>query len=188
MNKRLIVLVGVTLAAALVRLLPHEPNVTPIAAMALFGGACFRNRKLAYLLPLAAMLLSDLILGLTRYDAVRLLAIQPVVYACFLATTALGQLVKDRRSVFQVGGMMLAGSVLFYLVTNFAVWAGGEMSSFYPLTASGLARCFIAGIPYFRNSLAGDFGYTLVLFGGLAILENRVPWMRESVVKVPAAA
>jgi hypothetical protein len=188
MNKRLIVLVGITLAAALARLLPHEPNVTPIAAMALFGGACFRNRKLAYLLPLAAMLLSDLVLGLTRYDLLRLLAIQPVVYACFLVTTAFGRLVTDRRSVLQVGGAMLAGSILFYVVTNFAVWAGGEMSNLYPLTPSGLATCYVAAIPYFRNSLAGDFGYTLILFGGLAVLENRVAWMREGVAKATASA
>ena len=81
-----------------------------------------------------------------------MLAIQPVVYACFLATTALGQLVTDRRSVWQVGAATLAGSVLFFLVTNFAMWAGGQI---YPLTATGLAACFVAAIPFFRNSLAG---------------------------------
>ena len=91
--------------------------------MALFGGACFANRKMAYLLPMAAMLLSDLVLGFTRYGLWSLLAIQPVVYACILATTALGQLIKDRRSVWQVGAATLAGSLLFFVVTNFAVWA-----------------------------------------------------------------
>jgi hypothetical protein len=94
MNKRLIVLAGIVAAAALARLVPHPPNVTPIAAMALFGGACFANRKLAYLLPLAAMLLSDFVLACTRYNPWQMLAIQPVVYACFLGTTARGQLVK----------------------------------------------------------------------------------------------
>ena len=140
------------MAAALARLVPHPPNVTPIAAMALFGGACFANRKMAYLLPLAAMLLSDLVLGFTRYGLLSLLAIQPVVYACILATTALGQLIKDRRSVWQVGTATLAGSLLFFVVTNFAVWAAGHL---YPLTGSGLAACYVAAIPFFRNSLAG---------------------------------
>jgi hypothetical protein len=176
MNKRLIVLVAIVMAAALARLVPHPPNMTPIAAMALFGGACFRNRKMAYLLPLAAMLLSDLVLGFTRYGLVNMLAIQPVVYACFLATTALGQSVEDRRSPWQVGAATLAASFFFFLVTNFATWAGSNM---YPFTASGLSECYVKAIPFFRNSLIGDIGFTVILFGGLAVLENRVAWMRE---------
>ena len=83
---------------------------------------------------------------------VSLLAIQPVVYACILATTALGQLINDRRSAWQVGTATLAGSLLFFVVTNFAVWATGRL---YPLTGSGLAACYVAAIPFFRNSLAG---------------------------------
>jgi hypothetical protein len=63
MNKRLMTLSAIVVLAALTRLAPHPPNVTPIAAMALFGGAYFRGRKIAFLLPLAAMLLSDLVLG-----------------------------------------------------------------------------------------------------------------------------
>ncbi len=183
MSKRSMVLIGIVAAAALARLVPHPTNVTPIAAMALFGGACFTNRKMAYLLPLAAMLLSDIVLGMTRYSLWTLLGIQPVVYACFLATTALGQLIKDRRSVLQVGAATLAGSLLFYLVTNFAAWA---IMHRYPHTASGLAACYVAGIPYFRNTLAGDVGFTAILFGGLAWLESRVAWMRESAPPVLA--
>src|SRR5580692_2390336 len=120
MSKRSIVLVGIVVAAALARLVPHPPNMAPIAAMALFGGACFVDRKMAYFLPLVAMLLSDLALGYSRYGFLSILAIQPAVYGCFLATTALGRLVRDRRSVWQVGAATLAGSVLFFLVTNFA--------------------------------------------------------------------
>jgi hypothetical protein len=183
MSKRSLVLVGIVVAAALARLVPHPPNVTPIAAMALFGGACFADRKMAYLLPLAAMLLSDLVLGFTRYGLWTMLAIQPVVYVCFLTTTALGQLVKDRRSVWQVGAATVAGSVLFFLVTNFATWAAGQL---YPLTTTGLAACYGAAIPFFRNSLLGDAGFTAILFGGLALLENRVAWMRDSAASVPA--
>ena len=183
MNKRSIVLTGIVAAAALARLVPHPPNVTPIAAMALFGGACFANRKMAYLLPLAAMLLSDLVLGCTRYGLWSMLAIQPVVYACFLATTALGQLIKDRRSVWQVGAATVASSVLFFLVTNLAVWATGRL---YPLTGSGLVACYVAGIPFFGNNFLGDVGFTLILFGGLELLENRVAWMRDGDAPVTA--
>jgi hypothetical protein len=183
MNKRSIVLVVIVLAAAMTRLVPHPPNVTPIGAMALFGGACFLHRRMAYLLPLAAMLLSDLVLGYTRYGMWKLMAIQPVVYLCIMATTAIGHRIADRRSVWQVGGATLAGSVLFFVVTNFAVWIGGHG---YRLTASGLATCYWKGIPFFRNSLAGDIAFTTILFGGLAILENRVGWMRAKAASVPA--
>ena len=182
MNKRTILLVGMVMAAALARLVPHPPNVTPIAAMALFGGACFRDRRLAYLLPLAAMLASDVVLGLTRYRMVNLLTIQPVVYACLLASAWLGQLIKDRRSPWQVGAATLAGAILFYVVTNFAVWAAGEL---YPQTGAGLVLCYVQALPYFRNSLLGDIAFSTILFGGLALLENRLAWMREKTTSVP---
>jgi hypothetical protein len=183
MNKRSMVLIGVVMVAALARLVPHPPNVTPIAAIALFGGACFTDRRMAYLLPLAAMLLSDLLLGFTRYGVLILISSQPVVYACILATTAIGQLVKDRRSAWQVGTAMLTGAVVFFVVTNLAVWATGRI---YPLTGSGLVECYTAAIPYFRNSLAGDLAFTAILFGGLAWLESRVAWMREAAPPVLA--
>ncbi len=183
MNKRSAFLVMIVMAAAVARLAPHPPNVTPIAAMALFGGACFRDRRIAYLLPLAAMLLSDLVLGLTRYDMTALLGSQPVVYACILAATGLGKLIEDRRSPWQVGAAALAGSLLFFVVTNFAFWLTGLL---YPMTGAGLAACFWAAIPFFRNSLLGDIFFTTMLFGSLALLENRLTWMREDTKAVPA--
>lgn len=175
MSKRSLVILWAIIVAALARLLPHPPNVTPIAAMALFGGACFANRKLAYLVPLAAMLLSDLVLAVIRYDLRIMLVSQPIVYACIVATTMLGQTITNRRSVWQVATTSLASSVLFFLVTNLAVWA---MTDLYPRTAEGLATCYTAALPFFRNSLAGDAFFVVVLFGGLALLENRVAWMR----------
>src|SRR4051794_34979540 len=185
MNRRTIVLAVIIVVAALARLARHPSNVTPIAAMALFGGACFTDRRLAYLLPLAAMLLSDLVLGSTRYGILVMLASQPVVYACFLATTALGQLIRDRRSVWQIGAATLGGSVLFFVVTNFAVWATAT-EHLYPRTGSGLMACNAAAIPFFRNSLLGDAAFTTILFGGLALLENRFQWMRKGATPVSA--
>jgi hypothetical protein len=177
MNKRLTLLIGIVLTAALARLLPHPPNATPVAAMALLGGACLRNRKLAYLLPLAAMLLSDLVLGFTRYRMSSMLGIQPVVYACILATTAIGQLIKNRRSFWQVGAASLAGSIVFYIVTNFAVWAMGHTPG---TPVSSLVACYVDAIPFFQNTLVGDLAYNTIFFGGLALLETRVGWMREN--------
>jgi hypothetical protein len=177
MNKKSLLVVGMIAAAALSRLIDHPPNFTPLAAIALFGGACFSNRKLAFLAPMAAMFVSDLVLAYTRYHVLHMAAIQPVVYGCFLATTAVGLLIKDRRSVLQVGVGALVGSVLFFLVTNFAVWAGNAGHS-YPRTVTGLAACYTAGIPFFKNTLLGDAVYTTILFGGLAMLENAMNWMR----------
>ena len=102
MNKRSMVLIGIVAAAALARLVPHPPNVTPIAAMALFGGACFTNRKMAYLLPLAAMLLSDVVLGihaLWRVD----IACQPAGRLC-LHPGHDGDRAAHRGSAFGVAG------------------------------------------------------------------------------------
>jgi hypothetical protein len=175
MNKRLMVLTGIVMAAAMARLVPHPPNMTPIAAMALFGGAFLPNRRLAYTLPLAAMLLSDIVLGMTLYGKA-MLASQPIVYACLLGTVAMGMLIRDRRSVLNVGAVTLASSLMFYGVTNLAVWAAGSL---YPRTLAGLIMCYTAAIPFFRNSLIGDMAYAATLFGGFALLENVVISLRE---------
>lgn len=169
------------MVAAVSRLLPHPPNVTPIGAMALFGGACLADRRLAYALPLAAMLLSDFALGMTLYGKA-VLASQPVVYACLAATVAMGRGIRDRRSAVGVGGMALASSLMFFAVTNLAVWASGSL---YPRTGEGLLECYAAALPFFRNSLIGDLAFAAVLFGGFALLEARVPSLREK--REPAA-
>ena len=175
MNKRLMVLTGIVTAAAMARLAPHPPNMTPIAAMALFGGAFLPNRRLAYALPLAAMLLSDTVLGMTLYGKAMLVS-QPIVYACLLGTVTMGKLIRDRRSVLNVGAVILASSLMFYGVTNLAVWA---TASLYPRTLAGLIMCYAAAIPFFRNSLIGDMAFTAILFGGFACLENAVVFLRE---------
>ena len=171
MNTRLMVLTGIVVAAALSRLVPHPPNLTPIAAMALFGGAYVTNRKLAYVLPLGAMLLSDVLLGYTVYGG------SVVVYLCILATAVMGRLIRNRRSVLKVGVVTLASSVMFYVVTNFAVWASGSL---YPMSWAGLATCYAAALPFFRNSLLGDMGFAAVLFGGFALLETYFTSLQEN--------
>jgi len=150
--------------------------MTPIGAMALFGGAFLPKRRLAYALPLAAMLLSDIVLGLTVYGKA-MLASQPVVYACLLATVAMGKLIRDRRSVLSVGAVTLASSFLFFGVTNLAVWSSGSL---YPRTFGGLTICYTAAIPFFRNSLIGDLAFTAAIFGGFALLENVFVGLQEN--------
>jgi hypothetical protein len=88
----------------------------------------------------------------------------------------IGWAVARRVTPFTVAGAAIASSVLFFLVTNFGTWATGEL---YPQTLAGLAACYVAAIPFFQNTLAGDLFFSAVLFGGFALLEWRVPVLRS---------
>ncbi len=156
-----LVVAGVILAAAASRLIPHPPNVTPIAAMALFGGAHLADRRLAFLIPLAAMFLSDLVIGLH--------GLLPVVYASVALVVCIGFWLRARTSALRVATAALAGSVAFFVITNFGVWASGSM---YPKTLEGLVAAYVAAIPFFRNTLIGDAVYVALLFGGFALLQR----------------
>lgn len=164
MNSRLLVLITAILAAAALRLVPHPPNFTPIGAMALFSGAMLGRRLLAFVAPLAAMLLSDIVLGFHSG--------MPFVYASIALIVFIGWVALERRSPLRIGLAAIAGSVLFFLITNLGVWATGNM---YPHDAAGLAACYVAAIPFFQNTVAGDLFYAAVLFGGFALLERAVP-------------
>ena len=164
LRTRFVVITGMIVLAAVSRLLPHPPNFTPIAALALFGGAYLADRRLAFLVPLAAMFASDLVLGLHR--------LMPVVYGCFAVMVCVGGWLRTRRRVLPVAGATLAGSILFFVSTNFGVWAVGTL---YPKTVQGLIECYGAAIPFFRNTFLGDAFYAAVLFGGMALAERCFP-------------
>jgi hypothetical protein len=176
-NVRFVTLVGIVLAAAAMRLLPHPPNVTPIAAIALFGGAHFASKRAALAVPLLAMWLSDLVLGFGVHR------VMPFVYASFALIVVLGRLIRDRRSALAVGAAALTGSVLFFVITNVGVWLVGDL---YPRTVEGLVACYVAAIPFFRNTLAGDLLYAGALFGGFALAEWRFPALRRQSASVLA--
>ena len=183
LNKRFLVLLGIILSAASMRLVPHPPNFTPIAAMALFGGVHFTNKRTALLVPLTAMYLSDLALGFFLYDFGWFHGFMSFVYASFVVTVCLGFLIRRRLTLLAVGGAALMGSVLFFFITNFGVWLVGSL---YPKTLAGLFSCYVAAIPFFRNTLVGDALYTLVLFGGFALAQRYVPVLRAEPVTMPA--
>jgi len=141
--------------AAACRLLPHAPNFTPIGAMALYAGSEIKDVKLALLMTLSAMLLSDLVIGSDITSV--------AVYFSLAITVILG---RYFRSTKNVGVGVLSASVsatLFFLITNFAVWLA---SGIYPLTSEGLAACFTAAIPFFGNTMSSEYLY----FGGLCVL------------------
>jgi hypothetical protein len=183
---RALTLAGLVALASLAQLLPHPPNFTPVGAVALFGAAHFRSRWAAFLVPLAGLLVSDAALEVTtRFDLLggwlaRGRGFYPgmgVVYGAFALVIALGLLLRRKRTALAVGGCTLAGSVVFFLVTNLAVWAGGLL---YPKTVEGLLTCYREAIPFFGWTLLGDACYATALFGGFALAERRFPVLRPN--------
>jgi len=154
--------------AAVVRILPHPWNFTPIGAMAIFSGAMFRDRRVAFLFPLVALFVGDLFVGLHR--------LIPVVYASFLLSVFIGTWLANRRGVLRIGGATFLGALQFFLVTNFAVW---QLLGTYPHTPAGLAACYLAGLPLFGNTLAGDALYAALFFGTFALAEKLFPELSQ---------
>ncbi|MBI4036012.1 hypothetical protein HY383_03605 [Candidatus Daviesbacteria bacterium] len=152
----LIVLVGV-----LSRLLPHHPNIVPITALCLFGGT-YLPKKFAFL-PLLALLFSDYFIGFYGVDMF-------YVYGSFVLIGLIGLWLRKHKSAKFVLGSALFSSILFFIITNFGVWA--PPNNWYPHTLSGLIQSYTMAIPFFRNSLIGDVGYTVLLFGGYEILQR----------------
>jgi uncharacterized protein DUF6580 len=154
--------------AAVVRILPHPWNFTPIGAMAIFSGAMFRDRRIAFIFPLVALFAGDLFVGIHR--------LIPIVYASFLLSVFIGTWLANRRSVLRIGGAVFLGALQFFLVTNFAVW---QLFGTYPNTPAGLAACYIVGLPLFGNTLAGDAVYSTLFFGIFALAEKLYPSLSE---------
>lgn len=173
-----LLLAALIFIAALSRLLPHPPNFSPIEAIALFGGAYFIKRGWALLVPLLAMLASDLALGLLNggeYLGYIASTSNLVVYACIALSTVLGFGLRGKVSGGRVLGYSLVGSVLFFIVTNFSTWLLGTI---YPHTSAGLTAAYVAGIPFFQWTVASTLFYSALLFGGFELLRRRHPLLR----------
>lgn len=184
-----LVLAAMILLAALSRLLPLPPNFAPIEAVALFGGAYFARRSLALAVPLLAMLISDLVLGLalgaTYFEYYTSAAYFPSLvanYACIAVTTVLGFGLRGRVSGARVLGYSLLGSVLFFLFSNFAAWLTAFDVVGLSTCQAGLPSCYIAALPFFKWTLFGTLFYSALLFGGFALLRSRLPALRAQTV------
>ena len=168
--------------AALSRLLPHPPNFSPVEAMALFGGAYFASRAWALVVPLVAMALSDIALGL-MFGGSYMSYVASIgfwsVYACIALSAVIGFGLRGKVNGANVLGYSLAGSILFFAVTNFTAWFG---SALYPQTGSGLVAAYVAGIPFFQWTVLGTLFYSALLFGGFALLRRQVPSLRAQTV------
>ncbi len=157
------------LVAVLLRILPHPWNVTPLGAMFLFSGATFRSKRDSLLVPLAALLVSD-------YAVIRFLYhgaypwFSPYTWTGFLLFGLIGWWLRKKLTASRVIGASFVGSTVFFLVSNFGVWAGWGM---YPRTFAGLVQCYVAGLPFFRNTLLGDLIYSALMFGSYVWIRHR---------------
>lgn len=168
MNARFGVIMGLILSAVIARLaMSGIPNVSPITALALFSGAYLADRKLAILVPVVAMLIGDLVLGLHN--------IMFFVYGAFILVSLIGIFISTRVCGHVVIAASLVSSVLFFLVTNFGVWM---VSGFYPMTFDGLIACYTAAIPFFQMTLMGDLFFVGIIFGAFMLLERLIPTIR----------
>ena len=170
------------LAVAMARLLPHPFNFTPVAAIALYGGARGKNTGFAFLLPLLAMAFSDLLVMQFLYpdngNPFAYFTTQTAlgVYLAFGVVVCIGLLLKRNIKVPTVIVASLASSFFFSLITNFFTWLG---SPYYPQNLAGLVGCYTAGIPFYNNEVtgsfflnqfAGDLFFSGVLFGVHALV------------------
>lgn len=161
--KKVLPYLVIVVLAAIARIIPHAPNFAPIAGLAIFTGYHFKNRY-TWAVPIAAMVVSDFIIGF--HSTV------PFVYASFIVMSLIGTYMKSKNASSLILVSMVS-SVLFFLVTNFGVWAVG---SIYVKNMSGLLQSYTIGLPFFRNTVLGDLFYTFSFFYGfeyLRLLANR---------------
>lgn len=162
--------IGIVALGAAARLLPHPWNFTPLVAIGLFAGAHARRFLTAALVALFSLALSDVVLGFSR-DVL-------FVYPAALIPVFLGMLTR-RPSRIGIVAATLASSLSFFLITNFMTWA---TRTIYPHNVAGLTACYVAGIPFYGNQLAGDAFYTVIMFAGYALLARlRSPEPRPAV-------
>ncbi len=141
--------------AILSRFLPHPPNFTPIAAIALLSSKGFSNRWIAFLIPMMSLFISDLFIGLH--------ATMPFVYASFILIAFLGMFVNKINV-----GTVLISSTIFFLVSNFGVW-----TIHYPFSFEGLIQCYTMALPFFLNTIVGDMVYGALLIYPFYALQRR---------------
>ncbi|QEC51634.1 hypothetical protein EDD80_102158 [Anseongella ginsenosidimutans] len=176
-----IVLSGIILTAALSRIIPHGWNFTPVGAMALFGSAYYASRWMAFLVPLASLWISDVVLNNTIHAAYTegfsLFHSSMIgVYLAFIAVTLTGILLLRKVRVTSVLLAAVAGAVVFWLIVDFASWMWDPLyRTLYPGSLSGLLACYAAGFPFFLKMLLGNLVYSALLFGVFELLRRRVP-------------
>ena len=161
---------ALTLTGALLRLIPHLPNISPVGGFSLFAGARLRGWQ-AYSIPLIIIVVTDPIMGrILGYPSYTL--VTPFVCGSLLVYVWIGSHLRRTENPWCIGGAAFLGSVQFFLISNFGLWLSGI--SVFPLTPSGLMACYIAGLPYFGRTMISDLAYAGLLFGLHAWLTRAV--------------
>jgi hypothetical protein len=176
-KENLWVVLVIICVAIITRIIPHYPNFTALGAAALFGGA-YMSRKYGFLIPIVALFLSDLILNNLlyakqfphAYDGFVLFVPQTLwTYGALVLIVIMGNRFIREGKLLSIIGTSVGASVVFFLITNFAVWPG---STIYPKSIEGLLMSYGAGIPFFWNTLIGDLFFVAVFFGGYALAKT----------------
>ncbi|MDO8507965.1 MAG: hypothetical protein Q7S53_05385 [bacterium] len=162
------------IVAVSTRLLPHPANFAAVGAVALFSGT-YLKKKYALWLPLIIMMVSDVIIGLHNLIL--------FTWGSFILMGCIGLWVRKNKNVQNVIFGTITGSLVFFFVTNFAVWA---FTPFYAKTLQGLLQCFVLALPFFRNSLAGDVFYVGVLYGAYEGAIYLLPRLKKNMGLVQA--
>ena len=157
--------------AARLPFMPHPWNFTPVTAALLYFGARGSRRQLW--LPLALLVVSDLVLDKYVY-AYPFSGDLFLTWGWYAAMLWLGTALRENARPLRIVGAALTGSVSFFVISNFGVWAATNM---YPKTVSGLMTCYTAGVPFFRRSLEGDLLYTAAMFGLPVVVVAIARWM-----------
>lgn len=185
-KKSFVILSAFILLAALSRLLPHATNFTPVGAIALFGAAYFTNKKWALIIPLTALWISDLLLNNIMYSSYYegfawFTGGFLYIYGAFAMVVVLGYYLLKKITIGRVLGGAIGASVIFYVISNFGVWISSPM---YPLTFEGFIACYVAAIPFFHYTLAGNIIYSAALFGAFEWAKNRYPSSSPSYIQI----
>ncbi len=158
----------IVLLALLARFAPHPANFSPVFGALLFGGARLKGRDSVWF-PVALLAASDIVLT-TQVYGMRLDWTEPVLWAAFAAVALIGRLLRNRGSLRTLVAAALAGPTAFFLISNFGVWLGWRM---YPATWEGLLACYVAALPFFRNSLLSSLLFSGVLFGAYELYRRK---------------
>lgn len=179
-NLRFGVISAIILLSAMSRLIPHPANFAPIGGMALFGAAYYSKRYWAFIIPIVSMWISDLVINNVVYGQyfdhfIWFYSGSLFTYGSFALIVLLGMVTLKKIRIPSVILSALGASIIFFLVSNFGVWASGII---YPTNFSGLLTCYTAGIPFFQNTIMGDLVYCGILFGSFELAQSRFSFLQ----------
>ena len=169
LDTRFLIISGMILLAAISRFLPialpSMANFSPVGTMALFGGAYFAKKQWAFIVPMMALWLSNLILNnvfYTKYYPTFSFGFELAVFVSFALVVVIGIVLLKRVNIVNLLTANILGTIGFFLISNFFVWAGGTM---YPQTMEGLGMCFTMGLPFLKNTLLSNLLFSAAMFG-----------------------